>query len=207
MSDQNPYEKLGVTKDATFDEIQDARNHLLQQYSGEPKHLEAVEAAYDAILMERLRMRQDGKIKVPEGIRYAERLSQPLPKESPVPAKQSAWLQRLVDRPSIKDILLPGSLFLSLSGFSILYRATGNQGLQLALVVGIGLSFYFLNRKERKSGRSLLLTSFGLITGLIVGGLLSSLLSTQIAGINLTSEQFSTVFTFILLWVISSFLR
>ncbi len=79
MSDQNPYEKLGVTENATFDEIQDARNHLLQQYSGDPKRLETVEAAYDAILMDRLRMRQDGKIKVPEGIRFAERLSQPAP--------------------------------------------------------------------------------------------------------------------------------
>ena len=207
MSDQNPYEKLGVTKDATFDEIQDARNHLLHQYSGDPKHLEAVEAAYDSILMERLRMRQDGKIKVPEGIRYAERLSQPLPKESSTPAKKSAWLQRLLDTPSSTDILLPGGLFFSLSAFSVFYRNAGNQGLQFALIVGIGLSFYFLNRKEGKSGRSLLLTAFGLITGLIVGGLLGSLLSTQIPGINLTGEQLSTVFTFILLWVISSFLR
>ena len=63
MSDQTPYEKLGVTKDATFDEIQDARNHLLQQYDGDLKRSETVEAAYDAILMERLRMRQDGKIR------------------------------------------------------------------------------------------------------------------------------------------------
>ena len=64
MGDQNYYEKLGVTEDATFDEIQEARNRLLQQYSGDSKHLEVVEAAYDAILMERLRMRQEGKIKV-----------------------------------------------------------------------------------------------------------------------------------------------
>ncbi|WP_179139837.1 CPP1-like family protein, partial [Brachyspira hyodysenteriae] len=63
MSEQNPYEKLGVTQDATFDEIQDARSRLLQQYSGDPKHLEIVEAAYDTILMDRLRMRQEGKIK------------------------------------------------------------------------------------------------------------------------------------------------
>ncbi len=53
MSDQNNYEKLGVTEDATFDEIQDARSRLLQQYSGDRKHLETIEAAYDAILMER----------------------------------------------------------------------------------------------------------------------------------------------------------
>jgi len=50
--------------------------HLLQQYSGDPKRLEAVEARYN---LERLRMRQDGKIKVPEGIRFAERSPNRLP--------------------------------------------------------------------------------------------------------------------------------
>jgi hypothetical protein len=208
MSDQNNYEKLGVTEDATFDEIQDARSRLLQQHSGDYKRLETIEAAYDAILMERLRMRQEGKIKVPEGIRFAERLSQSPPKESPVRVKkQAAWLQNLRDTPSSTDILLPGSLFLGLSALSVFYTAAGVQTLQLALVVGVGLSIYFLNRKEQKFGRAVLLTVLGLIAGLVVGGLVGSLLLDQISSIKLTVEQFSTVLTFILLWLISSLLR
>jgi len=59
MSDQSPYEKLGVSEDASFDEIQDARNRLFEQYSGDSKSVEIIEAAYDAILMDRLRMRQE----------------------------------------------------------------------------------------------------------------------------------------------------
>jgi len=208
MSDQNNYEKLGVTEDATFDEIQDARSRLLQQHSGDYKRLETIEAAYDAILMERLRMRQEGKIKVPEGIRFAERLSQSPPKQSPVPVKKpAAWLQNLRDTPSSTDILLPGSLFLGLSALSVFYTAAGVQTLQLALVVGVGLSIYFLKRKEKKFGRAVLLTVLGLIAGLVVGGLVGSLLLDQISSIKLTVEQFSTVLTFILLWLISSFLR
>jgi hypothetical protein len=74
MSEQSPYEKLGVSEEASFDEIQDVRNRLLQQYSGDSKRVEVIEAAYDAILMDRLRMRQEGKIKVPERIRFPERL-------------------------------------------------------------------------------------------------------------------------------------
>lgn len=208
MSDQNPYEKLGVTQDATFDEIQDARNRLVEQHSGDRKRIEMVEAGYDAILMERLRMRQEGKIKVPEGIRFAERLSQAPPKESSAPAKQSPqWLQRLLDQPSLTDILLPGVLFLALSGFSVFYRDAGAQVLQLVLMVGVGLSLYFLNRKEKKLGRAVLLTVLGLTAGLIAGSVLSSLLARQISSIDLTAEQFSTVLTFIVLWLISSFLR
>ncbi len=208
MSDQNPYEQLGVTEDSTFDEIQDARRRLVQQYSGDIKRLEMIEAAYDAILMERLRMRQEGKIKVPEGIRFAERLSQAPPKESPAPAKQTpAWLLRLLDKPNLTDVLLPGGLFLSLSSLSVFYGGGGEQVLQLVLVLGVGLSLYFLNRKEGKFGRAVLLTGLGLVTGLIVGGLLASLLMPQIGIIALTAEQFSTVLTFLLLWLVSSFLR
>lgn len=208
MSEQNNYEKLGVTEDATFDEIQDARNRLLQEYSGDNKRLETVEAAYDAILMDRLRMRQEGKIKVPEGIRFAERRSQSSPQESPAPAKKSpAWLVRMVDQPSLTDVLLPGGLFLGLGSVSVFYPGAGEQVLQFALFFGVGLSFYFLYRKEQRFGRAVLLTGLGLISGLIVGGILGSLLLPQISTIGLSVEQFSTVLTFVLLWLVNSFLR
>lgn len=208
MSEQNPYEILGVTKDASFDEIQDARNHLVQQYSSDPKRVEIVEAAYDGVLMERLRMRQEGKIKVPEGIRYAERFLQAPAKESPAPPQQSpSWIQRLIDQPSAADILLPGVLFSGLSGLSIFMGAAGEQVLQLSLIVGVGASLYFLNRKEGKFGRAVLLTSLGLIAGLIVGGLLGNLIQAQLDIIGLRGEQFATILTFFLLWLASSFLR
>ena len=208
MSDQNPYEKLGVSEDASFDEIQDARNRLFEQHNGDAKRLETIEAAYDAILMDRLRMRQEGKIKVPERIRFPEARVQSLPKESQTPREQSpAWLQRMLDRPTPADVLLPGAWYLGLSAASVFYPATGDQVLQLALVVGVGISIYFLNRKEGKFGRAVLLTLVGLIIGLIIGGLIANWLLLQVPFINLTSNQFSTVLTFILLWLVSSFLR
>jgi hypothetical protein len=208
MSDQNPYEKLGVSEDASFDEIQDARNRLLEQHSGDAKRLEVIEIAYDAILMDRLRMRQEGKIKVPERIRFPEARLQALPKESPAPREQSpAWLQRMLDQPTRADVLLPGAWYLGLSTISIFYPATGDQVLQLALVVGVGISIYFLNRKESKFGRAVLFTLIGLIVGLIVGGMIAGWLLSQTTFISLTPNQFSTVLTFILLWLVSSFLR
>ncbi|MBD2629834.1 CPP1-like family protein [Trichormus variabilis] len=210
MSDQNPYEKLGVSEDASFDEIQDARNRLLEHPgSGDGNGLELIEAAYDAILMERLRMRQEGKIKVPERIRFPEMRVQSPPKESLSPRDHSpAWLQRMLDKPTLSDVLLPGAWYLGLSAISVFYTAGNDQILQMALVVGVGISIYFLNRKESKFGRAVLLTLFSLVIGLIAGGLIStSLLLQQIPFINLMPNQFSTVLTFILMWLISSFLR
>ncbi len=209
MSEQNPYEKLGVSEEATFDEIQDVRNRLVQQYSGDAKRLEIIEAAYDAILMDRLRLRQEGKIKVPERIRFPERLVQALPKETPTPQKQSpAWLQRMLDKPMLVDVLLPGAWYLGLSSIGVFYPAGGDQVLQLVLVIGVGISVYFLNRKEGKFGRAVLFTLVGLITGLIAGGLVANWVTPQIQQvISLTPNQFSTVVTFILLWLINCFLR
>jgi hypothetical protein len=208
MSDQNPYEKLGVSEDASFDEIQDARNHQLEQYIGDSKGLENIEAAYDAILMERLRMRQEGKIKVPERIRFPEIRVPSALKENPILREQSpAWLQRMIDQPTMADVLLPAAWYGGLGAISLFIPAGSDQILQLALVAGVGISVYFLNRKEGKLGRAVLLTLVTLTVGLVVGGLLAVWLWQFIPGISLTANQFSTVLTFVFLWLVSSFLR
>lgn len=208
MSDQNPYEKLGVSEDASFEEIQDTRNRLVEQYSGDTSRIEIIEAAYDAVLMNRLRMRQEGKIKVPERIRFPESRVQVTPDLSPVPKKQSPpWLQRMLDKPSTLDIVVPGIWYLGLSANSLFYRTGGDQVLQLMLVIGVGVSIYFLNRKENKFGRAVLFTLVGLIVGLIIGGLIASSLTEPLNSADFTMNQFATVVTFILLWLICSFLK
>jgi Protein CHAPERONE-LIKE PROTEIN OF POR1-like len=207
MSDPNPYEKLGVSEDASFEEIQNLRTRLLEQNSGDAKRLEVIETAYDAILMDRLRMRQEGKIKVPERIRFPERLVQPPSQESLPRREQSAmWLARMLDKPTVGDVALPLVWYSGLSAIALFYRAGGEQALQLALVVGVGITVYFLNRKESKLGRAVLWTFAGLVIGLVGGGFIASFIP-QIILSGFSVEQFSTVFTFLLLWLISSFFR
>lgn len=208
MSDQNPYEKLGVTEDSSFDEIQDAKGRLLQQHRGDQKVLEAVEAAYDAIIMERLRMRQEGKIKVPERIRFPEKVAQSPPSFPQVPVNKSpAWLQRLLDTPTPQELLWPAISFLLLSGVAIFYRAQDESMLSLVLALGVACSIFFLNRKERQFGRAVLLTLAGLLVGVGLGTLLGGFVTPQISAIGLRADQFATVVTFFVLWLISSFLR
>ena len=207
MSDQSPYEKLGVSEDASFDEIQDVRNRLLERHGGDGNVREVIEAAYDAILMERLRMRQEGKIKVPERIRFPEKRVPSSPQTSQTLGKQSpAWLKRSIDQPTLTDVLLPGAWYLGLSATSVLYPGCSGQVLQLSLVVGVAIGVYFLNRKEGKFGRAVLFTLVSLIAGLIAGGLLAGLIL-PLPLITLTANQFSTLLTFILMWLVSSFLR
>jgi hypothetical protein len=73
--------------------------------------------------------------------------------------------------------------------------------------LGVGCNVYFLNRKERQLGRAVLLTLAGLLVGVGLGTLLGGLLTAQLAPIGFTTEKFATLVTFIILWLISSFLR
>jgi hypothetical protein len=202
MSDKSPYERLGVSEDASFDEIQEARNRLVEEYGENRKEVEAIEASYDAILMERLRMRQEGKIKVPDRIRFAERRAEPPPEYTP-PATPKApdWLQQFIDTPSRNDILLPAGLFAG-AGVLTLFMSPA-----VTLALGVGLSLYFITRKERKLGRAFLLTLLGLIVGVVLGLQVGGLLASQFAQIPNFPETVAALVTFVLLWLISSFLR
>ncbi|MCU0527291.1 MAG: CPP1-like family protein [Elainella sp. Prado103] len=201
MSEKNPYEQLGLEETATFDEIQEARNRLVEAHAGDRKQVEAIEAAYDAILGERLRLRLEGKIKVPDRIRFPERVVEPPPEFAPVPSKQTPdWLQRFIDTPSRADILLPGGIFLALGLLSLTTPAVG-------LALGVGCSLYFLNRKEQKFGRALLLTLVGLVLGVLIGLQVANWILPQLRQISLGGESFAALVTFFILWLINSFLR
>jgi hypothetical protein len=206
MSNQSPYEQLGVSEGSSFEEIQAARDRLVAQYEGDRKQQEAVEAAYDAVLMDRLRLRQEGKIKVPDRIRFPERLVQPLPKPAATSEdKAPGWLKNWLDTPAPADIWLPAGILAALS--TVVIFVPSFNVVQGVLLVAVGASFYFLYRKERKLGRSVLLTMLGLFLGFLLGGVLGSLLQAPLANLNLVPQEFAVLFTFFVFWVISSFLK
>jgi hypothetical protein len=58
----DPYQRLGVQPDASFDAVQAARAARLEDVGEDPLARSAIEAAYDAVLMDRLKERQQGKV-------------------------------------------------------------------------------------------------------------------------------------------------
>ncbi len=205
MSDRNPYEKLGVPEGATFEEIQSARSKLLEELAGDEKQRLEIEAAYDAVLMERLKMRQEGKIPVPDRIRFPEKLAQAAPSTMPAPSKNSPeWLKNLVDTPSKVDIALPGGVQFLLGGLVVL--SPTDAVLQLAMAISVGSTLYFLYRKERKLGKAVLLGLGGLLLGFAIGAVLESVLKVYLP-IQLGAEVFVSLVTFVILWLFSSFLK
>ena len=206
MTEQNPYEQLRVTEGSSFEDIQAAKSRLRAEYEGNEEQIRKIDAAYDAVLMDRLRLRQEGKIKVPDRIRFPEKLAAPpstpkvdLPKNSP------AWMQRLVDTPSQADILRPLGVSVGLSAL-IIFVPTAVQS---ALIGGVGSTFYFLYRKERKLGRAVLLTFVGLLLGLLLGTFAYGLVAGLFANLPLEIgvNTFASILTFLIFWLVSSFLR
>jgi hypothetical protein len=208
MSEQNPYEQLGVTEEASFEEIQDAKQRLIQQYPNDSKILESIEAAYDSVIMDRLRMRQEGKIKVPDRIRFPERLVTAPVESKPIAIRKSLpWLQRSIDTPSAKDIGIPGLIYAALAGITLLVPDRAGSLSPLLLALGVFVNLYFFNRKERHFGRAVLFTLGGLVLGVALGAGLVGLIATANLGSFVSAHQMYSLVTFLIFWVISSFFR
>ncbi|MBW4443178.1 MAG: CPP1-like family protein [Plectolyngbya sp. WJT66-NPBG17] len=205
MSAQSPYEKLGVSEGATFEEIQTARARLVEELAGDQRKISEIEAAYDSVLMERLRLRQEGKIKVPDRIRFPEKLVQATPAETPAPAKKSTqWLTNLIDQPSAQDIAFPGVGMAGLG--ALVYLSPTDQVLQIAMALATGTTLYFLYRKERKLGRAILLGVGGLLLGFAIGGAAYTLLLPSLPMLP-SNEIVISLVTFLVLWLVSSFTK
>lgn len=205
MRDRNPYEKLEVPEGATFEEIQSARTRLLEASAGDEKQRLEIEAAYDSVLMERLKMRQEGKIPVPDRIRFPEKLAQASSSAMPsLPKSSPEWLTNLVDTPGKVDIALPTGVQLVLGGLVVL--SPTDAVLQLAMAVSVGSALYFLYRKEKKLGKAVLLSLGGLLLGFAIGAVLESFLAVYLP-VQLGAEVFVSLVTFVILWLVSSFLK
>jgi hypothetical protein len=206
MSEQNPYEQLGVTEESSFEEIQEAKQRLVQQYQNDSKIVELIEAAYDSVLMDRLRMRQEGRIKVPDRIRFPERLTIPVESKPVTSIKSPNWWQSSIDTPSAQDIGVPAVIYACLGAITLLVPDPSGSLLPLLLAFGVFVNIYFFNRKEKRFGRALLFTLAGLVLGVALGAGLASLAAK--ADLNIFGDrQIYALVTFLIFWVISSFFR
>lgn len=214
MSEQHVhYETLGLTEASSFEEVQSARKRLVAKYEDDPQQRESIEAAYDAILMERLRLRQEGKIKVPDRIRFAEKQSRPASLSTPnLSSPENSgpqWLADLLDQPeSSRDLLWPSAIFAGLIGLSWLMSSGDGVGASTALALGMMCAIYFLNKKSRKLWRSLGIAAAGVAVGFGIGLAVTQLLSAQ--GTALPGRQEISLLAsaaLACLWFVTGFLR
>ena len=206
MSEPTPYDKLGVNDEASFEAVRDARDRLLREYAGDESEQEAIEAAYDAILMDRLRARKEGKIAVPDRIRYPERLAAPAPTamQSNPQRRTPSWLSKLFDNPTQKDIYISLGIYAALAGISFFVPIATTTWLSFGLIVSV----YWLTRKENRFGRSILISLSGITSGVILAALTNQILVvSRLATNGLFPSPIQLVIILLVMWLHACFLR
>jgi len=199
----DPYERLGVSPDASFDHVQEARQARLAELGDDdPLARSRIESAYDAVLMDRLKERQQGRVST--AARTASQREQQVPQAErlPLPA-----LPRLAALPPGRAIASPGSLlprFALASGreFWLPLAAIGSllvllllPGVDPRLPLGLGAIVCLLNL-QRRLGRFPLAVAWtlsSLVVGLLLGGAAMSLLGPQVSGLPLAVLQLESV--------------
>jgi len=177
-----PYERLGITADASFDEVQAAKRARLLEVAGDTMASSKVEAAYDAVLMERLKERQQGKVstaaktasqreQTPPAPKLAVSSLPQLPKLTQLPKFAQAALPTVAATPQGRELWFPLATSGVLLGLLVLVPAAPPE-LLLALATGMAVI-----NLQRRTGKFLKAVgwSVGLLSlGLVLGGLLAA---------------------------------
>lgn len=178
----DPYERLGVAPDASFDTVQEAKLARLEEAGDDPMVRSRIEAAYDAVLMDRLKERQQGRVS------SAARSASQREQASPPPSRPA--LSALPSLPQLPPSRLPRPSFslpqLQLAAGRDLWFPLVADGVLLLLLVlmpgaapelltALATGVTLLNL-QRRHGRFLAAVgwSFALLClGLVLGGLLA----------------------------------
>ena len=178
----DPYQRLGVAPDASFDTVQEAKLARLDEAGDDPLVRSRIEAAYDAVLMDRLKERQ--QVRVSSAARSASQREQ----ASPPPSRPA--LSALPSLPQLPPSRLPRPSFslpqLQLATGRDLWFPLAADGVLLVLLVlmpgaapelltALATGVTLLNL-QRRHGRFLAAVgwSFALLcVGLVLGGLLA----------------------------------
>ncbi|WP_024544688.1 CPP1-like family protein [Picosynechococcus sp. NKBG15041c] len=206
MSEQNPYKTLGLVETASFEEIQAAKQKLSTQYQGDRAVVDELEAAYDAIIMDRLRQRQQGTLEVPDQIRFAETP----PKEAKVAPvtldmeRLPQWLTDLRDTPEPQTL----NLALGINGaIAIVGLFLSPELASTILTAALMVNIYLIYRKEQRFGRAALISVVALILGIGLGSGLNALLSSLNVTLAIATEQILLIASSLTFGLSTSLLR
>ena len=216
----DPYIRLGLSQDATFEQVQAAKARCIADVDGDDQARARVEAAYDAVLMARLRDRQQGQVSPAaatasqreEGVGSAPLTGPSFPGTSvlqnirtnlPDPSQSLASLApqwSLVEGQGRIVRIIAGIIGLGLLVVSV-------ASVQLVLALGCIGVFLSQVRRGRRPLASLGWTLLALILGLLVGSLLTTALSpTALQQLSITPAQIQALPAAVLLWLAALFL-
>ncbi|CAL5006382.1 unnamed protein product [Urochloa decumbens] len=191
----DPYKLLGVDHDASEEEVRSARNFLLKQYAGYEESEEAIEGAYDKIMMNSYSHRKHSKINLKSKLKKQV-------EESP------SWVKALLgyfEVPSLEIISRRFAFFGFIAGWSIVTSAETGPAFQLAL--SLVSCIYFLNDKMKNLVRASA-TGLGVfVGGWILGSLLVPVIPAFIIPPTWSIELLTSLMAYVFMFLGCTFLK
>ncbi|EOX90907.1 hypothetical protein QUC31_002849 [Theobroma cacao] len=192
---RDPYKRLGISREASEDEIQAARNFLISKYGGHKPSVDAIEAAHDKIIMQKFYERKNPKIDIKKKVREV---------------KQSRVVQAVTSRfqtPATKFIVKTSIAFLVLGVLTVLFPTEEGPTLQVA--ISLIATFYFIHDRLKSKIRALLYGAGAFIFSWLVGTFLMVSVIPPIPVLKgpRSFEVLTSLITYVLLWVSSTYLK
>ncbi|KAM7475411.1 hypothetical protein LguiB_022654 [Lonicera macranthoides] len=191
----DPYKRLGISTDASEEEVWSSRNFLLSQYAGHERSAESIEAAFEKILMASFINRKRTKINL------KSRLKKQV-EESP------SWVKKLfacVEAPPTIIVLNRLFLFAFMAVWSVMNSAESGPAFQVAL--SLGACIFFLNDKSKNLPRASIIGLGSLVVGWVCGSIVGPFVPSVILPPTWTLELLTSLVTFIFLFLGCTFLK
>lgn len=191
----DPYRRLGISRDASEEEIWGSRNFLLEQYSGHERSAESIEAAFEKILMDSFQQRKKTKINLKTKLKKKVEESPP-------------WIKNLlnfVELPPTDVIFRRLFLFAFMGGWSIMNSAEGGPAFQVA--VSLAACIYFLNEKTKSLARAFIIGLGALVIGWVSGSLLVPNIPVLLLHPTWTLELLTSLVVYLFLFLACTFLK
>jgi len=191
----DPYKRLGITPDASEEEISSARNFLLQQYAGHERSVESIEAAYEKILMDSFKARKKSKINLKSRLKKKVEESPP-------------WFKTLLsyfEIPAMGVILRRLFLFAFMGAWSIMSSSENGPAFQVAL--SFGSCIYFLNDKMQNIVRASITGFAALVIGWTVGSIVVPMVPSLLVNPAWSLELMTSLVSYVFLFIACTFLK
>ncbi|XP_068646033.1 protein CHAPERONE-LIKE PROTEIN OF POR1, chloroplastic-like isoform X2 [Aristolochia californica] len=134
---RDPYKRLGISREASEEEIQAARKFLINKYAGHKPSVDAIESAHDKIIMQSFYEKKNPKINIKKKIQDVS---------------QSRIVTALTSRfeaPSTKFIIKTSIAFVVLGALSVLFPTDEGPTLQVAISLIASIYFIYDRLKSR----------------------------------------------------------
>ena len=142
IKEKDPYKLLGIGAEASYEEVQEARVYLVEEYRGHKMSVEAIDIAHDKIISQNFKERQTEGIKIKN--KSGKRVAPPPVEEEP----EGPFSKYLDTRVGRNTLLKTVGVFLTVLLWTIATALNSEPTAQIT--VGLIACTFFVQQKRQK---------------------------------------------------------